>query len=127
MQVQSVATLADKDSLLCQGNSRSRRITHVSEKYTFPHRRSFPALHVVNVKHQLRKALIENSRLDFKRNLRALQLILQVNQSLLRTRCQVTLFPSASSQAARKKIERTRKNCQTPMPLAFIAVISLSA
>src|SRR5437762_14362911 len=109
MQVQSVATLADKDSLLCQGNSRSRRITHVSEKYTFRDRCSFRALHVVNVKHQHRKALIENSRMDFKRNLRALQLILQVNQSLLRTRCQENAISKRQQQGSKKE---DRKNTQ---------------
>src|SRR6266516_1690547 len=89
MQVQSIPSFADENPVLCQGDLWSRWIAHVCKKNAFPDGCTFRTLYVMNIKHQLRKTFVENSRLNFKRHLGPFQLVLQVGQGLLRTRRKV--------------------------------------
>ena len=89
VQVKRVHILAHQDALLCQRDSRRRRITDIGDEYSLPDGCALRALYVLYVEHQLRKTFVKHAWLDLKRGLRTLQPILQPPKCRLRLRGQV--------------------------------------
>ena len=84
VQVQHLRPFADQDALPGQGNARRGRVADVRDENAPPDGGALRGFHVLHVKHKLGKALVENSRLDFERRLRALEPVLQPAQGGLR-------------------------------------------
>src|SRR5947207_8485021 len=103
MQAQSVACFADENSPFRERYFWRGWIADVGKKNSLPDRRTLSALHVMNVEHHLREAFIKNARLDLKRYLRALQLLLQLRQRLLGTRRQVDAVAQGQDPGGEKE------------------------
>src|SRR5216683_4649590 len=109
MQVERIRALADQDSLLCQSNLGSSGSGGVSDEYPLPDGGTLCALDVVDVKYLLRKALVENPRLDLERNLRSLEPVLQPRQCRLRTGSKIYVVGQGEQPGDQ---EKDRKNAQ---------------
>ena len=84
VQVQQLRTFADQDALPGQSNGRRGWIADVRDKYALPDGGALRGLYVLNIKHELGKALVEDSRLHFERRLRRLEPVLEPAQGGLR-------------------------------------------
>ena len=84
VQVQPSRPFADQNSLLRLPDAWGSGCAVVGEEHALPDRRSRSSMHVLHVQHDLRKALVEHSRLHFERSLRGFQAILHAGQRCLR-------------------------------------------
>src|SRR6266699_2118426 len=89
MKMKRTLAFADQNSLLRHSDSGGCRIAGIGDEYALPDGCALRALHVVDVQHHFRKAFVENTRLNLKRHLRSLQLVLQPGQRFLRTRSEI--------------------------------------
>ena len=128
MEMQAILTLGYEDAFMRQRDAWIRGIGNIGEKDAFPDSGTLSSVHVLHVQHELWKAFVEDSRLHFEGNLRAFELILKMPERCQRPRRQIkAIDQSASAHAPTTKIASTRPKLHTPMPLARMAVISLSA
>jgi len=107
-QMQGVSAFAYQNALFSQRDAWRIRRAGVSDEYTLPDRRTLGGLHVLHIEHELRKALVEHSWLNFKRDLRRLELVLQSRHCRLRARGHIGAI------GQRQKPRRHRKNRDDP-------------
>ena len=93
--MQAILALGYENAFPGQRDPRIRTIRDIGEKYSVPNCATLSAVHVLHVKHNLRKAFIKYAGLHFKRNLRALKLFLQVPQRRQRPRSYVKRIPQS--------------------------------
>ena len=78
--MQPVCPFTDQNALPRQRNAGRGGYADISDENSLPNGRALRALPVLNVEHELGETLVEDSRLDFERCLRAFQAILQPPQ-----------------------------------------------
>ena len=69
VQMQRVRTLAYQDALLRQRDSRRRGRADVGNEHSLPNRCALGALNILDVKYELREALVKNPWLNLKGSL----------------------------------------------------------
>src|SRR6476660_8792167 len=84
VEMKTVEPLANDDSFFGQGNSRIGGIGEIGHEDALPDGGSLCALDVLDVDHDLGKSFIENARLNFERDLRALQAVFEMAERSLR-------------------------------------------
>ena len=89
MQVQAVLAFGNENSFMRQRNAWIGGIGDIRQKNALPDRRALRGVHVLHVEHDLREPFVEDPGLDFKRNLRAFELILEMSQRSQRPRCEI--------------------------------------
>src|SRR5258708_8037790 len=80
VQVQSVRTLTGQYAFASKSNARRRRLAQIREEDSLPNGGARRGLHVLHVEDNLRKAFVENSRLNLERRLGSLELVLKVSE-----------------------------------------------
>ena len=79
VQMECLRAFADQDSLAGKRDSRGRGHAGVGDEDPLPDGRALGRFDVLNVEHESGEAFVENARLNFERDLRGLQAVLQVN------------------------------------------------
>ena len=85
MQVQAVAFFGNQNAFAGQRDAGAEGIGDIGKKDAFPDCGSLGAVHVLHVEHEFGKAFVEDTGLDFKGNLRALESIFEPGQRGLRS------------------------------------------
>ena len=77
VKMQGLRTFADENALTGECNSGRRGRACVGNEYSLPNGRALCAFHVLNVEHKFGEAFIKDPGLNFKRDLRVLEPVLQ--------------------------------------------------
>ncbi len=81
--------MADKQAFARQADAGRGWIAQIGEEHAFPEGSAGHGLDVLHVEDSLRESLVEHAGLDFERNLRRLEAVLELSQGGERTRREI--------------------------------------
>src|ERR1700733_4816184 len=114
--MKAILALGNEDTFASQGDGGIRGIGDIGEKHALPNRAALGTVHILHVKHILRKSFIENSRLDLIRNLRSFELIFEVSQRSERPWRQIKSVAQSQKPSAHDKNRQPPAKVPHPHP-----------